>query len=88
MPPCRLAADKGLHADAQGHLGTGDFTVPPDESARRFAKAAAADPAVIKAADSAIKAALDRDQRMAAVVQAVYAAGEVLDLEDVADAAS
>lgn len=78
---CQIAADKGLHVDAEGHVGTGDSGVTPDESAKRFAKAAGADPSLMRDADSAIKGVLDRDQRMAAVVHAVYDAGLALDAD-------
>ncbi len=74
---CELAGDLGLHATATGELLTGDPSVSAAQTEARMAKAAS-DPAVVKRADAAIKAAVSKETRAAAVVRALYAGGFAL----------
>lgn len=71
---CELAPEVGLHATATGEVATGDATVSAADSEARMARAAV-DPAVVKRADTAIKAAVSKETRSAALVRALYAGG-------------
>ncbi|MBM4344716.1 MAG: hypothetical protein FJ100_15225 [Deltaproteobacteria bacterium] len=74
---CEVAGDVGLHATATGEVRTGRADVSPAQSEAHMA-IAAADPAVVKRADAAIKAAVSKEQRSAALVRALYAGGFAL----------
>ena len=74
---CELARDQGMHVSPAGEVRTGDAGVSSVDSEQRMAQAAI-DPAVVKRADAAIKAAVTKDARSQALVRALYAGGFAL----------
>ncbi|MSQ83643.1 MAG: hypothetical protein EXR77_12285 [Myxococcales bacterium] len=77
---CALAADRGVWVDRAGEVQHGDNTVTPQASGIAI-EAAAVDAAVVKKADKVLKALLTAEERGAALVAALYAAGFVLTID-------
>lgn len=77
---CGLAADRGIWVDSAGQVQHGHSSVTPQASGLAI-EAAAVDAAVVKKADKALKALLTAEERGAALVAALYAAGFVLTID-------